>query len=55
MPITHEAECDFVSGGLLLELGGGKKRTKDADYVIRDNTDLPTGNILPMWMLGLGY
>jgi len=44
-----------VSGGFRLEVGGAKKRIKAADYVIRDNADYPSGNILPMWMLGLAY
>jgi len=52
---SNEADCDFVAGGFLLEVGGAKKRIKAADYVIRDNADYPSGNILPMWMLGLAY
>lgn len=52
---SNETECDFVANGLRIEVGGQKKQAKAADYVIRDNVDLPSGNILPMWTLGLGY
>jgi len=52
---SNETECDFVAGGFQLEVGGKKKQAKAADFVIRDNTDLPSGNIIPMWMLGMGY
>jgi len=52
---ANETECDFVIGDLRIEVGGQKKSAKSADFVVRDNTDLPSGKTIPMWMLGLAY
>jgi len=38
-----------------IEVGGISKRPKSADFVIRDDLDLPAGKALPLWLLGLGY
>lgn len=51
---SNETDCDFIVNGLRIEVGGQRKRAKAADFVVRDNVDLPSGNILPMWLLGLG-
>jgi predicted AAA+ superfamily ATPase len=40
---------------LTLEVGGPAKRSKRADFVIRDDLDYPGGNALPLWLLGMGY
>jgi predicted AAA+ superfamily ATPase len=52
---TDETECDFMVNELRLEVGGKTKRAKAADMVVRDAVDVPSGNVIPMWMLGLGY
>jgi hypothetical protein len=52
---AREADCDFIVNGLQIEVGGMKKKIKKADFVIRDNTDVPSGNILPLWLLGFAY
>lgn len=52
---SNETDCDFIVNGLRIEVGGQSKKIKSADLVIRDNTDLPSGNILPMWLIGLAY
>jgi len=52
---SRETECDFIVDGMRIEVGGQNKKRKDADLVIRDNTDLPSGNIRPLWLLGLAY
>lgn len=52
---SRETDCDFIVNGLSIEVGGSSKKPKAADLVIRDNTDLPSGNIRPMWLLGLAY
>ena len=36
-----------------LEVGGKNKNPKEADYVLRDNTDYPVGNAIPFWLMGL--
>lgn len=38
-----------------VEVGGSRKSRKKADIVLRDNTDVPTGNALPLWSLGFLY
>jgi len=38
-----------------LEIGGASKKAKAADFVIRDDIDLPGGNALPLWQLGMAY
>jgi hypothetical protein len=52
---SNETDCDFIINGLRIEVGGQGKKAKSADLIIRDNTDLPFGNILPMWLIGLVY
>lgn len=37
----------------VLEVGGRAKSPKGADYVLRDNTDYPAGNALPLWLIGM--
>ncbi len=34
-----------------LEVGGKKKKFKESDYVIRDNIDYPSRNVIPLWVL----
>lgn len=36
-----------------VEVGRQKKKPKDADYVVRDNTDYPTSKAVPFWLLGM--
>lgn len=56
----NEEEGDFVitppfvaSKKLLVEVGGGSKKEKSADYVLRDNTDFPSEKSIPFWLLGM--
>lgn len=59
--VRNEAEGDFVisrnAGGVplqfKLEVGGASKKIKSADFVIRDDIDLPGGNAIPLWLLGM--
>jgi len=51
-----EREYDFViDGKLTVEVGGKSKKAKKAAFVIRDHTDIPTGNVIPLWVLGFMY
>lgn len=52
---VKDADYDFLIDNRKVEVGGRKKGRKDADLVIRDDIDLPSGNVLPLWMLGLEY
>jgi hypothetical protein len=51
----NEEAGDFLVNGSVIEVGGKSKAKKSADYVIRDNTDLPHKNIIPLWLLGFMY
>ena len=54
-----EIKGDFVitidKKKISLEVGGQKKRAKQADFVVRDDTDVPAGKSIPMWALGFLY
>ena len=58
-----ETTGDFViskkegtdSSHVKIEVGGRSKQSKNADYVIRGNTDYPGGNSIPLWLLGMMY
>lgn len=50
---ARETDCDFLVDGIRVEVGGRTKETKSADFVVRDNVDLPSGKIIPMWLIGL--
>ncbi|TYB87858.1 MAG: ATP-binding protein [Kosmotoga sp.] len=51
----NEEAGDFLVDGAVIEVGGKNKSKKKADYVIRDNIDLPNRNIIPLWLLGFMY
>ena len=51
----NEKECDFIANDFKIEVGGRNKDLKGADYVIKDDTELPYDNIVPLWLLGFGY
>ncbi len=36
-----------------IEIGGKNKKPKSADFVLRDNTDYPAGNAIPLWLAGM--
>lgn len=52
---ADETACDFLVDDYKVEVGGKSKGTKRADFVLRDDTDIPDGNIIPLWMLGFEY
>lgn len=52
---AKEADYDFLIDNRTVEIGGRKKERKNAKWVIRDDVELPTGPVLPLWMLGLQY
>jgi len=59
----NEEEGDFVisrnvdgtTKKLKLEVGGASKKINRSDFVIRDDMDFPSGNALPLWLLGMAY
>ena len=44
-----------VMSHIKIEIGGPSKRPKEADFVIRDDTDYPGGKNIPLWLLGMMY
>ena len=50
-----ESQGDFEVGKITIEVGGSSKKTKKADYVIRDDVEAPTSRVLPLWCLGFLY
>ena len=52
---SDERSYDFLIDDRRIEVGGRTKSRKSADMVVRDDVDLPTGDVLPMWLLGLEY
>ncbi|MBM4253941.1 MAG: ATP-binding protein [Deltaproteobacteria bacterium] len=49
----NETLCDFVANDVTLEVGGQSKKRKKADWVIRDDTDRPSGKSIPLWSLSM--
>jgi uncharacterized protein len=47
-----EREGDFIVDGTSIEVGGKGKSAKQADFVIRDDLDLPGRKVIPLWLLG---
>jgi hypothetical protein len=50
-----ETAGDFLIDDYKVEVGGKRKVTKQADFVLRDDIDIPEKNIIPIWMLGFEY
>jgi uncharacterized protein len=46
---------DFSVGKITLEVGGRNKSAKGADFVLRDDVDLPSKKVIPLWSLGMIY
>lgn len=55
--IRDEKKGDYIVSrdkkSLTIEIGGKSKKSKGADFVLRDNTDYPTGNAVPFWLAGM--
>ncbi|MCF7975500.1 MAG: AAA family ATPase [Phycisphaerae bacterium] len=47
-----ESKGDFIVQDMLIEVGGKTKHPKKADFVVRDDTELPHKNMLPLWTFG---
>ncbi|MGE5339909.1 MAG: ATP-binding protein [Candidatus Omnitrophota bacterium] len=51
----HESDYDFIIDHYKIEVGGKSKTIKKADFVIRDDIDIPDEKVIPLWMLGFEY
>ncbi len=55
--VKDERKGDFVvsnnEDSFVIEVGGENKKTKGADFVMRDNTDYPAGKAIPLWLLAM--
>jgi len=50
-----EKDCDFIVNGIKIEVGGKSKKSKNADFTVSDEIDLPVKNRIPLWILGFLY
>lgn len=46
---------DFMIDGKLIEIGGKNKKTKKADFVLRDDIEIPVKDSIPLWLIGFQY
>ncbi|MBL4818352.1 MAG: ATP-binding protein [Deltaproteobacteria bacterium] len=46
-----DSQYDFKAGNKTFEIGGRSKKAKQADFVIRDDIDMPSGRVIPLWYL----
>ena len=58
--VSSSSLADFEIGSRTFEIGGkskGKRQIEMADegYVVKDNIEFSSGNILPLWWFGLNY
>ena len=58
--VTSSKVSDFVIGKYTFEIGGAKKSHRQVKgvenaYVVRDDTEYASGDILPLWSFGLLY
>jgi predicted AAA+ superfamily ATPase len=51
----NETQGDFLVDKMTLEIGGRNKKLKGADFVIRDDMDMPGTRTIPMWSIGMMY
>lgn len=52
---VDETAGDFLIDNFKVEVGGRRKNIKSADFVLRDDVDIPDDNMIPLWMLGFEY
>ena len=50
-----ERSGDFVVNDMVLEIGGKNKKRKQAQFVIRDDIESPSRDVIPLWALGFLY
>lgn len=58
--VLSSSLADFEIGPRTFEVGGkskGRRQIEMADegYVVKDNIEFSSGNILPLWWFGLNY
>ncbi len=58
--VTSSKTADFTIGRYTFEVGGAKKshrQVKDVEnaFVVRDDTEYASGDIIPLWGFGLMY
>lgn len=55
--VRDEKKGDYIvsanNHATTIEIGGKNKKPKSADFVLRDNTDYPAGNAIPLWLAGM--
>ena len=59
-PITTSSVGDFKIGERIFEVGGKSKGRRqiqgvEQGFVVKDDIEFSSGNILPLWWFGLNY
>jgi predicted AAA+ superfamily ATPase len=47
-----ETKGDLICGSDFVEIGGKGKKRKKADWVIRDDVEVPSPKVIPLWCVG---
>ncbi|MCD6104986.1 MAG: hypothetical protein J7J43_04295 [Thermosipho sp. (in: Bacteria)] len=50
-----EEHGNFVIDNILIKVGGKNKKRKNADFVLRDDIEVPVRNSIPLWLIGFQY
>jgi hypothetical protein len=50
-----EEHYDFLIDNKKIEVGGKNKKLKKADFVLKDDIEIPLRNNIPLWMAGTIY
>lgn len=50
-----DSDYDYLVDNLTIEIGGKSKKSKNADFVIRDGVEHPYANVIPLWTLACQY
>ena len=58
--VTSSSITDFIIGNRSFEIGGRSKGNRQIQnlenaFIVKDNIELSSGNILPIWWFGLNY
>ena len=58
--VTSSSITDFIIGNRSFEIGARSKGNRQIQnlenaFIVKDNIELSSGNILPIWWFGLNY
>jgi len=58
--VTASKKADFLIEGYTFEIGGKNKQKKQIKgienaYIVKDNIEIGTDNVIPLWLFGFLY